>query len=212
MSRNICVVLKIFLRRTPTHTHTHTPVDWADTGHAVIVTHSLCQQSVSDLPGKHGGVLAFVISDFVDDFGCSNLWFGASDHPWSDAASLIVPVEQIESWISPGKINRELEHMLILLCTSLMPCGQRTLVSNADTEKPVITCNKWSICSVYYKNITQAYIWATHRNSKIDPGLNSDWLRRFKATQKNAHLCPHILYECIYIKRKQPIFEQIVLK
>lgn len=78
------------------HTHTHTPVDWADTGHAVIVTHSLCQQSVSDLPGKHGGVLAFVISDFVDDFGCSNLWFGASDHPWSDAACLIVPVEQID--------------------------------------------------------------------------------------------------------------------
>ncbi len=106
----------------------HTPVDWADAGHAVIVTHSLCQQSVSDLPGKHGGVLAFVISDFVDDFGCSNLWFGASDHPWSDAACLIVPVEQTDRELYITRQDKQRVRIYAYPASyAVMSCGQCTV-------------------------------------------------------------------------------------
>lgn len=67
------------------------PVDGADAGDAVVVTHPLRQQPVPDLPGKHGGVLAFVIGDLVDHFGSSNLWFGSPDHPGADTSCFIVP-------------------------------------------------------------------------------------------------------------------------
>lgn len=67
------------------------PVDGADAGDAVVVAHSLGQEAVPDLPGKHGGVLAFVIGDLVDHFGSSNLWFGSPDHAGADAARLVVP-------------------------------------------------------------------------------------------------------------------------
>lgn len=70
------------------------PVDGADAGDAVIVAHSLGQEPVPDLPGKHGGVLAFVIGDLVDHFGSSNLWFGSPDHPGADTACFVVPAGQ----------------------------------------------------------------------------------------------------------------------
>lgn len=70
------------------------PVDGADTGDTVIVTNSLSQEPVPNLPGKHGGILAFVIGDLVDHFGCSNLWFGSPDYPRADAACFIVPVRE----------------------------------------------------------------------------------------------------------------------
>lgn len=82
------------LKNTHTFTQTVVPVDGADTGDAVVVTHSLGQQPVPDLPGKHGGVLAFVIGDLVDHFGSSNLWFGSPDYPGADAARFIVPANQ----------------------------------------------------------------------------------------------------------------------
>lgn len=72
------------------------PVDGADTGDAVVVAHSLSQEPVPDLPGKHGRVLAFVIGNFVNHFGCSNLWFGSPNHSGADTACLIVPVEGIK--------------------------------------------------------------------------------------------------------------------
>lgn len=71
--------------------HTESPVDGADAGDAVVVAHPLCQEPVPDLPGKHGGVLAFVIGDLVDHFGSSNLWFGSPDHPGADTSCFIVP-------------------------------------------------------------------------------------------------------------------------
>lgn len=72
------------------------PVDGADAGDAVVVADPLGEESVPDLPGKHGGVLAFVIGNLVDHFGCSNLWFGAADHTGPDAARLIVPADHSE--------------------------------------------------------------------------------------------------------------------
>lgn len=88
-------LLLLFTAQTYAHiTQTVVPVDGADTGDAVVVTHSLSQEPVSDLPGKHGGVLAFVICDLVDHFGSSNLWFGSPDYPGANTARFIVPAKQ----------------------------------------------------------------------------------------------------------------------
>lgn len=72
------------------------PVDGADAGNTVVVANSLSQEPVPDLPGKHGGILAFVIGDLVDHFGCSNLWFGSPDYPRADAACFVVPMRKGE--------------------------------------------------------------------------------------------------------------------
>lgn len=91
----------------PQITQTAVPVDGADTGDAVIVTHSLSQEPVPDLPGKHGGVLAFVICDLVDHFGSSNLWFGSPDYAGADAARLIVSAKQSTEDAGTGHEEQE---------------------------------------------------------------------------------------------------------
>ncbi len=88
------------------------PVDGADTGDAVVVTHSLGQEPVPDLPGKHGGVLAFVIGDLVDHFGSSNLWFGSPDYPGADAARFIVPANQSKD---DAYISHKGQHMDVVV-------------------------------------------------------------------------------------------------
>ena len=92
-----------------TQTHTQitqavVPVDGANAGDAVVVTHSLGQEPVTDLPGKHGGILAFVIGDLVDHFGCSNLWFGSPDYPGADTARFIVPANQNMEGVCVGHV------------------------------------------------------------------------------------------------------------
>lgn len=89
-------------------TKTAVPVDGADTGNAVVVAHSLGEQPVPDLPGKHGGVLAFVIGDLVNDFGSSNLWFGSPDYSGADTARFIVPANQsTQAWVMRGNTRQE---------------------------------------------------------------------------------------------------------
>lgn len=90
----LCTCCYYLLLKHTNITQTVVPVDGADTGDAVIVTHSLSQEPVPDLPGKHGGVLAFVIGDLVDHFGSSNLWFGSPDYPGANTARFIVPAKQ----------------------------------------------------------------------------------------------------------------------
>lgn len=90
------------------HSHPPLPVDGTHTGYRVIVTHSLCQQPVPDLPGKHGGILAFIFSDFFHHFGRGNLWFGSSDYPRLDASSLIIPRTQGQRELSHGKTGKYL--------------------------------------------------------------------------------------------------------
>lgn len=41
------------------------PVDGADTGHSVVVTDTLGQEPVSDLPGEHSWVLPLVVPDLL---------------------------------------------------------------------------------------------------------------------------------------------------
>lgn len=67
------------------------PVDGADAGHTFPVAHLLQQQSVSDLPGEHGGVAAFQMQDRLHNGRCGYFGFRAPDHSWSDASCLIVP-------------------------------------------------------------------------------------------------------------------------
>lgn len=66
------------------------PVNGWDAGNGVVVADALCQQSVSDLPRKHGWVLSLVVSDFVHDFWRGHFRFRPANHPWFDAASLVV--------------------------------------------------------------------------------------------------------------------------
>lgn len=72
------------------------PVNGAHAGHRVAVTHPLCQQSVPDLPGEHGGILPLVLCDFVHNFRGGHLGFGAADNARLDAACLIVTGREME--------------------------------------------------------------------------------------------------------------------
>lgn len=49
------------------------PVDGADTGHSVVVTHTLSQEPVPDLPGEHGWVLPLVVPDLLHHLGGGHL-------------------------------------------------------------------------------------------------------------------------------------------
>lgn len=66
------------------------PVYGRDAGDGVVVADALRQQSVSDLPRKHGGVLSLVVRDFVHDLWRGHFGFRPTNHPWFDAASLVV--------------------------------------------------------------------------------------------------------------------------
>lgn len=67
------------------------PVDGADAGHAVMVTHLLQQQPVSDLPGEYVGVGVFQVQDHLHNSGSGHFGLRASNQSWSDASCLIVP-------------------------------------------------------------------------------------------------------------------------
>lgn len=69
------------------------PVYGADAGHVFVVTHSLQQQPVSDLSGKHARIDAFQVQDGLHDSGSRYFGFGASHYCWSDASCLIVSVK-----------------------------------------------------------------------------------------------------------------------
>ena len=70
------------------------PVDGADAGHRVSVTHALGQQTVADLPGEHGRVLTLVICYLLHHLGRGHLGLRATDHPWFNTTCLIVPGER----------------------------------------------------------------------------------------------------------------------
>lgn len=83
---------------TCTSTHQHhqvrggpVPVDGADAGNTVHVTHPLQQQPVSDLPGKQGGVAVFQVEDRLHNRWGGNFRLWAPNHSWSDAPCLVVP-------------------------------------------------------------------------------------------------------------------------
>lgn len=66
------------------------PVYGADAGDVFGLTHSLQQQPVSDLSGKHAGTDVFQVQDGLHDSGSCYFGFGAPHYCWSDASCLIV--------------------------------------------------------------------------------------------------------------------------
>ena len=72
------------------------PVNAGDTWNILLVTDSLCQQSVSDLPGEHGGVLLLVFTDGVHYRRCGHLGLTAAYNSGFVVASFIVPAEHME--------------------------------------------------------------------------------------------------------------------
>merc|ERR1712130_279544 len=48
------------------------PVDTGDTWNTVLITNSLCQQPISNLPGKHGGILLLVFAYGIHNMRCGN--------------------------------------------------------------------------------------------------------------------------------------------
>lgn len=83
------------------------PVDGADAGHTVLVTHLLQQQPVSDLPGKHGGVVVFQLEDLLHNLGSGHFGLRAPDQSGSDASCLIVPEQTMSISISWASILPE---------------------------------------------------------------------------------------------------------
>lgn len=71
----------------------HIPVDGADAGHTVLVTHLLQHQPVSDLPGEHGGIVVFQLEDLLHNSGSGHFGFRAPNQSRSDASCLIIPEE-----------------------------------------------------------------------------------------------------------------------
>lgn len=83
------------------------PVDGADAGHTVLVTHLLQQQPVSDLPSEHGGVVVFQLEDLLDNLGSGHFGLRAPDQSGSDASCLIVPEHTMSISISWANILHE---------------------------------------------------------------------------------------------------------
>lgn len=78
------------------------PVDGGDAGDGVVVADALGQEPVANLPGEHGGVLPFVLGDFIHHFRGSHLGLGATDHAGFDAPGLVIPVGEEGGRAEPG--------------------------------------------------------------------------------------------------------------
>lgn len=83
------------------------PIDGADAGHTVLVTHLLQQQPVSNLPGEHGGVVVFQLEDLLHNLGSGHFGLRAPDQSGSDASCLIVPEQTMSISISWANILPE---------------------------------------------------------------------------------------------------------
>lgn len=68
----------------------NSPIDRADTGHILLITHIIAQQPVPDLPSKHGGVVLLVLTDGLYHTRGRHLRLRAADHTRLDGARLIV--------------------------------------------------------------------------------------------------------------------------
>ena len=69
------------------------PVNGADAGNILLVANAFGQESVSNLPGEHGGILSLVVGDGVHDVGRGHLGFAAANHARLEAASFVVSRE-----------------------------------------------------------------------------------------------------------------------
>lgn len=63
------------------------------TRYVVVSTDTLCQQPVSDLPGKYRRTLSFVLRDPAHHFWCGYSGLAPSDSPWTDWPCLVIPAQ-----------------------------------------------------------------------------------------------------------------------
>lgn len=56
-----------------------------------MVAYAFGEQPVAYLPGEHGGILALVVGDGVDDVGRGHLGLASANHASLEAARLVVP-------------------------------------------------------------------------------------------------------------------------
>lgn len=66
------------------------PVYGWNTWYCVVVTNALGQESVSDLPGEHCGILPLVFCDFIHNFGRRHFWFGPPNNSRFNTAGFII--------------------------------------------------------------------------------------------------------------------------
>lgn len=65
------------------------PVDWWHTRHILLVTNTIREQFVPDLPGKKGHVLTFVVANSIHYFWCCHFWFWATNNLRSNGPCLM---------------------------------------------------------------------------------------------------------------------------
>ena len=83
------------------------PVNGADAGNILLVANAFGQEPVSDLPGEHGGILALVVGDGVDDVGRGHLGFAPANHARLEAASFVVSRKGESQDTQNVKINKK---------------------------------------------------------------------------------------------------------
>lgn len=72
------------------------PVDWTNAWNVVLIADRFAQQSIPYLPGKHGWVLAFIVTNLFYDFRCGNFGLAASDNTRPYAPCLVIPVNKVK--------------------------------------------------------------------------------------------------------------------
>jgi len=93
----------------------HWPVDGRHTRHIVLRADALRQQPISDLPRKHGRILALVVGYRVHDGRRGHFWLRPAYNTGLEAARLVVPAKQTSAecistvfffWRFEFKINK----------------------------------------------------------------------------------------------------------
>ena len=74
---------------------THDSIDRRDTWNTVLITDTLRQQPVPDLPGEHGGVLLLVLADGIHNVGGCHLGFASPYHSRLEVARLVISTENL---------------------------------------------------------------------------------------------------------------------
>ena len=136
----------------------HDPVDAGHAGHAVLVTDSLCQQPVSDLPGEHGWVLLLVFADGVHHWRGGNLGFAASDDPRLEVARLIISGEYLgDTAVGHSELSADITRSDSLVGEFYNPLSDHVREGTAVDEEPTklvdstMACKKKSVISVVRK-------------------------------------------------------------
>ena len=76
------------------------PINGADTGDIFLVADALGQESVTNLPGEHGGILALVVGNGVDDVGRGHLRLASANHTSLEAPRFVIPATKIVDYFS----------------------------------------------------------------------------------------------------------------